>query len=168
MTTNEPKHLSAETLDQTICYCFGITYGVIREAVRENHFKGIEQVTRYCRAGGGCRGCMGDIRRIIDATRHEFGLDRIEREKSEARTSRSSMPVIKRIRLIEGCLKGEVRAMLEGVVADVKLVHIEGDEVEVKLEAQGEEVVYEEWLGKIQGVLREKVDSYIVVVRAKL
>lgn len=168
MTEPVGRDLPANVLDPLVCHCFGITYGVIREAVRENHFKGIEQVTQYCQAGGGCRGCMGDIREIIDLTRHEFGLDKIEREKWKKKETRSNIPVIKRIRLIEDCLKKEVRVLLDGAGVDVKLIHIDGDEVELKL--MGNEPcdeLYGRWLGEIQSLLRKNVDEWIVAVRVK-
>jgi len=168
MTTNGHEDFPADLLDQTVCHCFGITYGVIREAVRKNHFKGIEQVTKYCQAGGGCHGCMADIRKIIDRTRHEFQLDLLEQQKWGKKKTRSTIPAIKRIRLIEDCLKQDVRALLDGTVREVKLIHIEGDQIELKLIADGpSDELYGQWLGKIQTVLREKVDQYIVAIQAK-
>lgn len=168
MTEQGREDLPASPLDPLVCHCFGITFDIIRDAVRENHFKGIEQVTRYCRAGGGCRGCMGEIRQIIDQTRHEFGLDKIEQQKWEKKKTRSNVPVIKRIRLIEACLRRDIRSLLDGTGVDVKLIHIDGDEVELKLITDGpSDELYGKWLGKIQTILRKNVDQWIVAVQVK-
>lgn len=154
--------------EQIVCHCFGVTQGAIREAVRTNHFKGIEQITRYCYAGGGCRGCQGDIREIIDRTREEFGLDRLEREKWAGKQRKGSMPVIKKLRLVEQCLQGEVQAILDDSIEAVQLIHIEGDEMEIKLITNcRDDDFYDLWLAKIQAILREKVDENIVAVKVR-
>ena len=153
-------------LDQIVCFCFGVTLGAIREAVRTNHFKGIEQITRYCSAGGGCRGCQADIRRIIDQTREEFDLDRLEREKWTGKKNQNSMPVIKKLRLVEQCLEHEVKAILDDSVEAARLIHIDGDNLEIKLiSRQQDDDFYGHWLKKIQVILREHVDKNIVAVK---
>ena len=41
----------------------------IEQVVRDNSLATVEQVTNYSKAGGGCEGCLEEIREIIDRTR---------------------------------------------------------------------------------------------------
>jgi NifU-like protein len=55
------KHVLA---GRVVCKCFGVTEPEIERAVRENGLSTVEQVTNYCKAGGGCGpgrapGCRG-------------------------------------------------------------------------------------------------------------
>ena len=43
----------------------------IERVVRENRLTTVEQVTNYCKAGGGCRGCHGEIEKIIEQVQGE-------------------------------------------------------------------------------------------------
>ncbi len=99
--------------DEIICFCFGVRLGSIREAVRDNNLKGIQQIIRYTRAGGGCRGCQGDILKIIEQTRRDYNLDEIERRKWQSSGTPAGVPVIKQIRLVNEVLKGTVNPHFE-------------------------------------------------------
>ena len=48
-----------------VCTCFGVTETEIERVIRENDLATVEQVTNYCKAGGGCGGCHGEIEKII-------------------------------------------------------------------------------------------------------
>ena len=49
-----------------VCTCFGVTEEEVRRVVNENNLHRVEQVTNYCKAGGGCQGCHPDIEEIIE------------------------------------------------------------------------------------------------------
>ena len=49
-----------------VCTCFGVTDAKIARVVREHKLTTPEQVTHYCKAGGGCGGCVEEIQAIID------------------------------------------------------------------------------------------------------
>ncbi|MBQ7207692.1 MAG: iron-sulfur cluster assembly scaffold protein [Lentisphaeria bacterium] len=49
-----------------ICRCFGVTDVKILKVARENDLHKAEEVTNYCKAGGACGACLGDIQRILD------------------------------------------------------------------------------------------------------
>ncbi len=44
-----------------ICTCFGVTDKEIERVILENNLTTVEEVTNYCKAGGGCGGCQGEI-----------------------------------------------------------------------------------------------------------
>ena len=48
-----------------VCTCFGVTDLEIRRVIQENDLTTVEQVTNFCKAGGGCGGCHGEIEHIL-------------------------------------------------------------------------------------------------------
>ena len=54
-----------------ICTCFGVTEEEIRKVVGEHGLTKAEQVTNFCKAGGGCGGCIGQIEKIIEDVQGE-------------------------------------------------------------------------------------------------
>ena len=49
-----------------ICKCFGITDVKILRVAKENGLKKAAEVTNYCKAGGACGACLGQIQRLLD------------------------------------------------------------------------------------------------------
>lgn len=50
-----------------ICTCFGVSEKTIEDAIRVNTLSTIEDVTRTCNAGAGCRSCYPLIQDILDS-----------------------------------------------------------------------------------------------------
>lgn len=57
-----------------ICTCFGVSERTIEHEVRSHSLANIEQVTRACNAGAGCRSCVPLIQDIIDDCQREWTL----------------------------------------------------------------------------------------------
>ena len=70
-----------------VCKCFGVTDNKIAHEVREHKLTTIEQVTNFCKAGGGCRSCHPQIQAIIDEV--------WQKEKEKALVGKGAMPVKK-------------------------------------------------------------------------
>lgn len=51
--------------DKMLCYCLGVRYGRVIDVVVEEGCKNVQQVTRLCKAGGGCRSCHPEIEEVI-------------------------------------------------------------------------------------------------------
>ena len=49
-----------------VCKCFGVSDVKILKVARENNLHRAEEVTNYCKAGGACGSCLGDIQRLLD------------------------------------------------------------------------------------------------------
>jgi len=49
-----------------ICTCFGVSEQTIEREIQTNRLSTIEEVTRSCNAGGGCRSCYPLIEDILD------------------------------------------------------------------------------------------------------
>jgi len=121
----EVDPLEKEQAGNVVCKCFGITDETIKRVVRDDHLTTVEQVTNYCKAGGGCKKCHPDIQRIIDEIR---GMP------TEVETAtRPRMTNIQRIRMIQDTIEREVRPALQADGGDVELVDVVGNRVLVAL-----------------------------------
>ena len=63
--TPDAPHEHAEKKGKVVCTCFGVTDEEIIRVIKEHDLITVEQVTNYCKAGGGCGGCKGEIEKII-------------------------------------------------------------------------------------------------------
>ena len=57
--------------EKMLCYCLGVPYGRVIDTVRDEQCKTVQQVTRLCKAGGGCRSCHPEIEGLLAAAREE-------------------------------------------------------------------------------------------------
>jgi len=106
-----------------ICTCFGVTENEIERVVRENNLTTAEQVTNYCKAGGGCGNCKPDIEAIIGKTEDN-------KKRSAAPESKSrSMTVLQKIRLLEETIDREIRPLLKKDGGDIELIDVIGNRV---------------------------------------
>lgn len=112
---------------KVVCTCFGVTEPEIERVVRENNLHTVEEVTNYCKAGGGCGGCKDQIRAIIARVHGEP----LKPQKPEPPKPR--LTTIRKIQLIEEVLQREVRPMLQQDGGDIELIDVEGNRVIVGL-----------------------------------
>jgi NifU-like protein len=49
-----------------VCTCFGVSEETIERVVAEYEIETVEQVTDFCKAGGGCGTCQPLIQEILD------------------------------------------------------------------------------------------------------
>ncbi|MGQ3685623.1 MAG: Fe-S cluster assembly protein NifU [Candidatus Loosdrechtia sp.] len=111
-----------------VCKCFGVTDNKISHEVREHKLTTVEQVTNYCKAGGGCRSCHPQIQAIINEVWQK------EKEKemlAQARASGKKMTNIQKMKLIEDIIEKDIRPTLQADGGDIELIDIEGDLIKV-------------------------------------
>ncbi len=122
---------SPEMEGRVVCRCFGVTDKLIEKVVREHNLHTIEEVTHYCKAGGGCGGCHQDIQDIIDRV---HGESRQEAKVAKpAGAERKPMSNIEKMRRIEEVIEREIRPSLRADGGDIELMDIIGDKVIVAL-----------------------------------
>ena len=148
---------------KVICTCFGVTEEEIEEVVRENDLTEVEQVTNYCKAGGGCGACYEDIQAVID---------RIRAEKEKAAGKKAvpkQMTVLQKIRLIEETMEREIRPTLKKDGGDIELIDVEGNNVIVSFRGMCAQCNVAEFTLKdvVEAKLREFVSPDIVVEEDK-
>ena len=57
--------------EKMLCYCLGVRYGCVIDTIRADACASVQQVTRKCKAGGGCRSCHPEIEELITEVREE-------------------------------------------------------------------------------------------------
>ncbi|MFC2171716.1 Fe-S cluster assembly protein NifU [Acidobacteriota bacterium] len=151
--------------DQIICNCFGVSKQIIERVIRENKLAEIEQVTHYCKAGGGCGGCHGDIEKImVDVLGERTGI-----KAEPAPPKKTKMTNIEKMRLIADTIDREIRPQLRKDGGDIELVDIEGDKVYVTLRGACAQCVGAGFTLRsfVQAKLREFVVDSLEVEEAK-
>ena len=152
---------------KVICHCFGVTEEEIERVVRDNRLTTVEQVTNYCKAGGGCGNCKDDIEAIIARVRVE--LEKKQAAAAAAATGgRPKLTNLQRIKLIEETLEREIRPALRKDGGDIELVDVSGSTVQVALRGmcthcQGAKTTLQE---VVQARLREFVADDLNVEEA--
>ena len=147
-----------------VCTCFGVTEREIERAVAENDLTGVDDVTNYTKAGGGCGKCRDRIAEIVRRVRGEVA------ESAETdRAPKRRLTNIQRIKLVEETLNDEVRPALKRDGGDIELVDVNGTTVYVQMlghcsNCPSSGVTLTQY---VQEKLRELVDRDITVVEAK-
>lgn len=162
--TGKPVTRAAES--KIICTCFGVTEGEIVKVINENSLTSVEQVTNYCKAGGGCGGCHADIEAILQ--RLGAKETSASKEQPPAIPRPKDLTNIKRMQLVQEIIDKQIRPALQRDGGDIELVDIEGTRVIVALRGMCSQcpaagVTLEQW---VQAKLREFVDEKITVEEA--
>lgn len=110
-----------------VCTCFGVTETEIDRVIRENDLVTVEQVTNYCKAGGGCGGCHGEIEKIIGRVQGEKVKDHVPPAPRKGK----KLTNIQKMQLIQQTINEQVRPALRAHGGNIELIDIEGDKVTV-------------------------------------
>ncbi len=110
-----------------VCTCFGVTDREIERVIRENDLTTVEEVTNYCKAGGGCGGCQGEIEKIIQKVQGQ--------KVKEAPVSTPGRPGrltnVQKIQLIQQTINEQIRPALRAHGGNIELIDVEGNKVVV-------------------------------------
>ena len=153
-----------------ICTCFGVTDQEIRRVIKENDLRTVEQVTNYCKAGGGCQGCHPDIAAIIREIQGDKAqIDGAELTLKASRDPNKPLTNLMRIQLINRVLDQQIRPALQADGGDLELIDVIGDRVVVSFrgmcaQCQAAEFTMAE---VVQARLREFVSEELVVEEQK-
>ncbi|MEF3192468.1 MAG: iron-sulfur cluster assembly scaffold protein [Campylobacterales bacterium] len=169
--------MSAFEEEIIVCECARVSLSTIREVIRLNDLKSVEEITQYTKAGAFCKSCIkpgGHESRdyyLVDILRDVRA--EMEREKQAVAATTEdfrSMTLVRQLKLIEQVLDENIRPMLA----------MDGGNLEVlDLRHDGEYIdLYIRYLGgcagcassstgtlyAIEGVLRQKIDPKIRVL----
>jgi len=114
-----------EPAGRIVCTCFGVTDKEIERVIRENGLTTVEQVTNYCKAGGGCGGCKGEIEKIIQSV---LG-DQAEEQQLPLSRKGKKLTTIQKIQLVQQTINEQVRPALRAHGGNIELIDVEGDKV---------------------------------------
>jgi NifU-like protein len=148
--------------DHIICTCFGVSENEISRVITENSLTSVDDVTNYCKAGGGCGMCRPEIQKLIDLVQNM----RTTTPAQPAPPVHKKMSNIQRMKLIEEIVDREIRPQLQRDGGDIELLDIEGDNVVIAFRGMCAGCTSAPFTRQdfIQAKLREFVSPTLVVV----
>ncbi len=108
-----------------VCTCFGVTDEEIRKVVHENDLTTVDEVTNFCKAGGGCGGCKKRIAELVEEVQGQ--KTHVEHEIKPAKPAK--LTNIRKIQLIQDTINEQIRPALQADGGDIDLLDVEGDKV---------------------------------------
>jgi NifU-like protein len=143
---------------KVVCNCFGVTEEEIERVVRDNTLTTVEQVTNYCKAGGGCGACQPGIQAIVDRIA-------AERRKSAETAVPRPMTFLQKVHAIEDVIEREIRPTLKHDGGDIELINVDGNRVVVAFRGMCAKCSAAQFTMKdvVQAKLREFVSEDLVV-----
>ena len=156
---------SAEKKGNIVCTCFGVTDDEIRKVVRANGLSTVEQVTNYCKAGGGCGGCHGRILELITEVQGEA----VQARAAAAPKRPAKLTNIQKIQLIQQTINEQIRPALRADGGDIELIDIDGNKVIVAFRGMCAQCKVSEFTMKdvVEARLREYVSEKLTVEAEK-
>jgi NifU-like protein len=153
-----------ELKGKVVCTCFGVTEEEIIRVVRENNLTTVDQVTNYCKAGGGCGGCKPEIEKLIQQVQGE----KVKAAPAPVRKG-PKLTNIQKIQLITQTIDEQIRPALRADGGDIELIDIEGNTVIVAFRGMCAQCKMAEVTMKdvVQARLREFVSDDIFVEEQK-
>jgi NifU-like protein len=148
-----------------VCTCFGVTDKEIERVIRENDLTTVEDVTNYCKAGGGCGGCRGEIEKIID----KIQGDKAKKMPVAAPRRASGLTNIQKIQLVQQTINEQIRPALRAHGGNIELIDVEGDKVIVAFRGMCAQCKLAEFTMKdvVEAKLREFVSKELFVEEDK-
>ncbi len=148
-----------------VCTCFGVTDKEIERVIRENNLTTVDHVTHYCKAGGGCGGCKGQIEKIIA----EVQGDRIKQAAASTQRRPAKLTNIQKIQLVQQTINEQIRPPLRADGGNIELIDVEGDKVTVAFRGTCAQCRLAEFTMKdvVEAKLREFVSEDLYVEEQK-
>ena len=148
-----------------ICTCFGVTDKEIERVIRENNLTTVEEVTNYCKAGGGCGGCQSEIEKMIENIQSD------EIKQTPVKTARrvGKLTNIQKIQLIQQTINEQIRPALRAHGGNVELIDVEGNKVVVAFRGMCAQCILAELTMKdvVEAKLKEFVSEELFVEEDK-
>ena len=157
-TGGRKKH---ELEGKVVCTCFGVTEKEIERVITEHDLTTVEQVTNYCKAGGGCGGCKGEIEKIIEKVQG----DKAKAAAVLAHPKVGKLTNIKKIQLVQQTINEQIRPALRTHGGNIELIDVEGNKVIVAFRGMCAQCMMAEFTLKdvVEAKLKEFVSDSILV-----
>ncbi len=150
---------------RVVCNCFGVTENEIERVIQENNLTTVEEVTNYCKAGGGCGGCQGEIEKIIEKIQGE----KIKESPAAKPRRGPKLTNIQKIQLIQQTINEQIRPALRAHGGNVELIDVEGSKVIVAFRGMCAQCMLAEYTMKdlVEARLKEFVSEDLFVEEDK-
>ncbi len=151
---------------RVVCNCFGVTENEIERVIRENNLTAVEQVTNYCKAGGGCGGCRGEIEKMIEKIQGDKAAKPIS---AKAPAKGRKLTNIQKIQLVQQTVNEQIRPVLRAHGGNIELIDVEGNKVIVAFRGMCAQCKMAEFTMKdvVEARLREFVSEELFVEEAE-
>jgi len=148
-----------------VCTCFGVTDKEIERVIQENNLITVEQVTNYCKAGGGCGGCRGEIEKLIE----KIQGDKVKETIVPVPRPGAKITNIQKIQLIQQTINEQIRPALRAHGGNIELIDVEGNKVIVAFRGMCAQCRLTEFTMKdvVETKLREFVSKALFVEEDK-
>ena len=158
---NKGKDVEVKT-GKIVCTCFGVTEEEIVKVVSEHDLTTVEQVTNYCKAGGGCGGCVGQIEKIIEDIQGQKAQTKHETVSAKP----TKLTNIQKIQLIQQTIHEQIRPALRADGGDIDLIDVDGNKVIVAFRGTCSQCKMAEFTMKdvVEARLKEFVSDDLFVV----
>jgi NifU-like protein len=110
---------------KVVCTCFGVTDDEIRKVITENDLTTVDQVTNYCKAGGGCGGCKGEIEKILEVVVGQ----KIKQQAKTSAVKPKKLSNIQKIEMVRETVREQIRPVIRMHGGDIDLIDVEGSKV---------------------------------------
>ncbi len=146
---------------KVVCTCFGVTDKEIERVVLENDLTTVEEVTNYCKAGGGCGGCQTEIEKIIQKVQG----DKIKEAPIQAPRRPGKLTNIQKMQLVQQTINEQIRPALRAHGGNIELIDIEGNKITVAFRGMCAQCKLAEFTMKevVEAKLREYVSEELFV-----
>ena len=148
--------------EQIVCSCARVTLGTIRDVIRINDLKTVEEITQFTKAGAFCKSCIrpgGHEKRnryLVDILRET--RDEMEREKAQPRREIGrfrSLTIVQKLKEVEKELDSNVRPMLAADGGNVEVVDIR--------DADGTVDIFIRYFGACRGCAASRTGTLFVI-----
>lgn len=155
----DPEHFEDQII---VCECARVSLGTIKEVIKLNDLKSVEEITQYTKAGAFCKSCIkpgGHEKReyylsdILAQTRAEIEKERlkaiadakIEGANLGEDLSFEELTIVKQLKAIETLIDQEVRPMLVADGGNLEILDIQNSDDGANID------VYIRYLGACSG-----------------
>ena len=129
------KGVDVETLEdkEIVCECARVTLATIKEAIRVNDLKTVEDITNYTKAGGYCKSCIRagghEAREIYLEDILNEALSTTLKGESMSETEFKNLTIVQKLKLVEEIIDKNIREFLVRDGGNLEIVDIkDGDE----------------------------------------
>ena len=146
---------------EVVCTCFGVTENEIERVIKENNLTTVEEVTNYCKAGGGCGGCKGEIEKMIE----KIQGGKITQTPVSAPRRAGKLTNIQKMQLVQQTINEQIRPALRAHGGNIELIDVEGNKVIVAFRGMCAQCKLTEFTMKdvVEAKLREFVTEELFV-----
>ena len=168
--------------EEIVCECARVSLGTVREVIKLNDLKTVEEITRYTKAGAFCKSCIRPgghesrkyyLEDILREVRNEMAQEKTtEAPKQAAPKSFGEMTVVQKLKAVEAVLDSDVRPSLSMDGGDLDVMDLkETDGVtEIHIQYQGAcrgcPSARTATLGSVESQLKQKLQQNIKVLSA--